>query len=227
MRIDRFYGHSVLIDGLGPSSTIVDLGSNHGNFAFAVANRFQCKPFCVEPNPRLYQALASNPNVSAINLAVATRTGWVRFFLAENTECSSLIPPTISKTIGEINCHAVTLETLLKTIPIEQVDVLKVDIEGLELDLLASLDARVLDRINQLTVEFHESIGMGTTKQVLDAIAHLKGYGFGILRGSFFDYSDVLFLHEERLKMPSNWRWMARAEKIRNGIYRRLGVSAR
>ena len=223
MRINRFYGHSVMIDGLSPSSTVLDLGSCYGNFALTVAGRFHCKTFCVEPNPRLYQALASNPAVSAFNLAVTSRTGSARLHVTESAECSSLIPPTTSKTIDEIECQTVTLEELLTTIAIKQVDVLKVDIEGLELELLASLDAHVLDRINQLTVEFHESIGMGTVKQVLETIDHLKNYGFGVVRGSFFDYSDVLFLHAERLKLPSNWRWLARTEKIRNGISRRLG----
>jgi hypothetical protein len=69
---------------------------------------------------------------------------------------------------------------------------------------------------------------MGTTKQVLEAISHLKSYGFVDVRGSFFDYSDVLFLHAERLQLPANWRWLATAEKFRNGISRRLhGVSRR
>jgi FkbM family methyltransferase len=227
MRIKRFYGHSVMINGLNASSTVLDLGSCYGNFAVAVAGRFHCKMFCVEPNPRLYQALASNPAVSAFNLAVTSRTGSARFYVTESPECSSLIPPTASKTIDEIECQTVTLEALLTTIAINQVDVLKVDIEGLELELLASLNAHVLDRINQLTVEFHESIGMGTTKQVLEVMSYLKGYGFVAVRGSFFDYSDVLFLHVERLELPANWRWLARAEKFRNGISRRLGGISR
>jgi len=217
-----------MIDGLNASSTILDLGSCNGNFALAVANRFHCKTFCVEPNPRLYQMLASNPAVSAFNLAVTSRTpGSARFYVTESPECSSLIPPTTSKTIGEIECQTVTLESLLTTIAIKQVDVLKVDIEGLEIELLASLDAHILDRVNQLTVEFHESMGMGTTKQVLEVLSYLKGYGFGIVRGSFFDYSDVLFLHAERLELPPNWRWLATAEKFRNGISRRLGRISR
>ena len=222
MRIDRFYGHSVLIDDLKLSSTVVDLGANHGNFAMAIVERFRCKPFCVEPDPGLYQALAKNSAISACNVAVTTQNGPARFYVAENAECSSLTPPKSSKTIAEIECQTVTLETLLASMGLEQVDVLKIDIEGLELQLLNSLDARVLDRINQLTVEFHDAIGMGTVKQIVETIDHLRNYGFGAVRGSFFDYSDVLFLHTERLKMPRNWHWFATAEKIRNGISRRI-----
>jgi FkbM family methyltransferase len=222
MRIDRFYGHSVLIDDLKLSSTVLDLGANHGNFALAIVERFRCKPFCVEPDPGLYQALARNPSVFAINVAVTTRNGPARFYVAENAECSSLTPPKSSRTIAEIECQTLTLETLLSTIGAEKVDVLKVDIEGLELELLNSLDARVLERVDQLTVEFHESMGMGTVKQVVETVDHLRNHGFGAVRGSFFDYSDVLFLHPERLKMPRNWHWFATAEKIRNGISRRL-----
>ncbi|MGA7129191.1 MAG: FkbM family methyltransferase [Chthoniobacterales bacterium] len=227
MRINRFYGHSVMVDSLNPSSTVLDLGANLGHFALAIVDRFHCQAFCVEPDPRVYPTLKSNPKVSAINVAVTTRSGPARFYLAQNWECSSLIPPTACETIDEIECQAVTLETVLALIGVEHLDVLKMDIEGLELELLTSLGQPILDRINQLTVEFHESMGMGTVKQVLETIDYLESFGFAAVRGSFFDYSDVLFLHPGRLKMPSNWRWLARAEKIRNGISRRLVSSVR
>jgi FkbM family methyltransferase len=120
MRIERFYGHSVMVDGLNASSTVLDLGANYGNFALAIVNRFNCKPFCVEPDPDLYKILASNPALSAFNLAVTTRAGPARFYVAENSECSSLIHPAICKTIDEIECQGVTLEGLLTTIGIQR-----------------------------------------------------------------------------------------------------------
>jgi hypothetical protein len=89
-----------------------------------------------------------------------------------------------------------------------KIDVSKVDIEGLELELLTSLQASILSCVDQLTVEFHEPVGLGTAKQVQRTIDYLRGYGFEAVRGSFFDYSDVLFLHEERLHLPSHWRWV-------------------
>jgi FkbM family methyltransferase len=213
-----------MIDGLNASSTILDLGANRGSFSLAMAKRFHCKPLCVEADPRLFPALESNPNLSAINAAVASRGGTSRFYLADNWECSSLIP-SASRSANAVECRAVTLETLLATMGTEQVDLLKVDIEGLEVELLTSLQRPILDRINQLTVEFHESIGIGTVKQVLETIDYLRSFGFAVVRGSFFDYSDVLFLHPERLKMQRNWRWFALAEKLRNGISRRLLAS--
>ena len=222
MRIERFYGHSVLIDHLDASSTVLDLGSHSGGFAQAMASRFRCDTFCVEPNPALYQVLAANPAVSAFNLAVTSRPGSACFYVTENSECSSLIPPKISKTVAEIECQGVTLEALLETIGSKQIDVLKMDIEGQELELLASLGDAALDHINQLSVEFHESIGIGTTKDVLRTINHLKHFGFEAIKGSFFDYCDVLFLHPVRLRLPSCWRWLASTERVRNGIARRL-----
>ena len=210
-----------MVDELNSSSSVLDLGANHGHFALAIADRFHSKVCCVEPDPRLFSALASNPKVSAINAAVATRSGSSRFYLAQNWECSSLIPPKDRQAVEEIECQAMTLEGLLATFSIQQLDVLKVDIEGIELEVLTSLSP-VLDRINQLTVEFHESIGMGNVKQVLETIDYLERFGFGVIRGSFFDYSDVLFLHPERLKLSRNWRWSAIAQSLRNGISRRI-----
>jgi FkbM family methyltransferase len=223
MRIDRFYGHSILVDPLNSASTILDLGANHGHFALAMVDRFQCRAVCVEPDPSIYPELASNPKISAINAAVNIHGGPAKFYVAQNQECSSLIRPSVSETVDEIECQTVTLDTLLAEIGAKQIDVLKIDIEGLELELLTSLDHRTLDRVNQLSVEFHESLGIGSTKQVVAIIEHLRDFGFGAVRGSFFDYSDVLFLHPGRLHLPGNWRWSANAQKLKNGISRRLG----
>jgi FkbM family methyltransferase len=224
MRIDRFYGHSILVDPLNPGSTVLDLGANHGHFALAMVDRFQCQTVCVEPDPSIYPELAANPKISAINAAVNTHGGPAKFYVAQNQECSSLIRPSVSETVAEIECQTVTMDALLATIGAKQVDVLKVDIEGLELELLTSLDRAILDRINQLTVEFHESLGVGSPQQVVAVIEHLKSFGFRAIRGSFFDYSDVLFLHLERLHLPWNWRWSATAQRLKNGIARRLDV---
>ena len=222
MRIDRFYGHSILVDPLSATSTVLDLGANNGHFASAIVDRFQCQAICVEPDPGIYPALASNPKISAINAAVTTQAGRAKFYLTKNRECSSLIRPSVSETVEEIECQTVTMDTLLAKFGSKQVDVLKVDIEGFELELLTSLDHRTLDRINQLTVEFHESLGIGSTKEVLAIIQRLRDFGFGVVRGSFFDYSDVLFVHPGRLHLPWNWRWSANAQKLKNGISRRL-----
>jgi FkbM family methyltransferase len=224
MRIDRFYGHSILVDPLNSASTILDLGANHGHFALAMVDRFQCQAVCVEPDPSIYPELASNPKISAINAAVNTHGGPAKFYVTQNQECSSLIRPSVSETVDEIECQTVTLDTLLAEIGAKQIDVLKIDIEGLELELLTSLDQRTLDRVNQLSVEFHESLGVGSTKQVVAIIERLRDFGFSAVRGSFFDYSDVLFLHPGRLQLPWNWRWSANAQKLKNGISRRLGV---
>jgi FkbM family methyltransferase len=224
MRIERFYGHSLLVDPLNSTSTILDLGANHGHFALAMVDRFHCRALCVEPDPSIYPELAANPKISAINAAVSTQGGRAKFYVAQNQECSSLIRPSVSETIDEIECQTVTMDTLLAKTEGKQIDVLKVDIEGLELELLTSLDQRILDRINQLTVEFHESLGIGSTKDVLAIMQRLRDFGFGVVRGSFFDYSDVLFVHPGRLHLPWNWRWSANAQKLKNGISRRLGV---
>jgi FkbM family methyltransferase len=223
MRIERFYGHSILVDPLNSASQILDLGANHGLFALAMVDRFRCQPVCVEPDPSIYAELAANPKISAINAAVSTQGGRAKFYVAQNQECSSLIRPSVSETVDEIECQTVTMDGLLAKIDGKQIDVLKVDIEGLELQLLNSLDHGILDRINQLSVEFHESLGIGSSKEVVAIMQRLEDFGFGAVRGSFFDYSDVLFVHPERLHLSWNWRWSATAQKLKNGISRRLG----
>jgi FkbM family methyltransferase len=217
----RFYGHSVLRSRLHARSVVVDLGTNRGAFATAISKAAGCRVYCAEPNPRLYEELARRPGLTAFNVAIAPSSGRVRFNLADNDECSSLFDPTVSAVSSAIECEALTLIDFLDRIDAAHIDLLKVDIEGAELDLLTDTKPSVLARIDQIAVEFHESIGLGTVQDIRNIIRRLERLGFRAFRGSFTDFSDVLFVHPGRLGLGPAWEWQAYIWRIRNGLERR------
>jgi FkbM family methyltransferase len=221
LQFARFYGHSVLRSRLHAGSVIVDLGTNRGAFATAISKAAGCKVYCAEPNPRLCEELAQRPGVTAFNVAIGPSSGRVRFNLADNDECSSLFNPTASAVSSAIECEALTLIDFLDRIDAAHIDLLKVDIEGAELDLLADTKPSVLARVDQIAVEFHESIGIGTVQDVRNRIRRLEGFGFRALKGSFTDFSDVLFLHPGRLGLGPGWEWHAQLWRLRDGLERR------
>src|SRR4051812_12459084 len=96
MQFSRFYGHSVLLSPLHADSVVVDLGTNRGAFATAVWKALGCRPYCAEPNPRLWEELTSHPELRAFNVAIGPRSGRVPFHVARNDECSSLFNSTAS-----------------------------------------------------------------------------------------------------------------------------------
>lgn len=222
LKFTRLYGHSVLSGRLHPRSVVVDLGSNRGAFATAIWKIAGCRVYCAEPNPQLCEKLARHPALTVFNLAIGPSSGRVRFNLAENDECSSLFNPTASAVNAAIECDALTLTDLFDRIGVAHIDLLKVDIEGAELDLLTNTDPSVLARVNQIAVEFHESIGIGTVQDIRNIIHRLQTLGFRALKGSFTAFSDVLFVHPRRLGLGPGWEWQAQAWRWRNGLERRL-----
>jgi Methyltransferase FkbM domain len=57
---------------------------------------------------------------------------------------------------------------------IPEIEVLKLDIEGAELEETHSLDDEFFRRISQITVEFHDSLKFATTREVFERIERLK-----------------------------------------------------
>lgn len=220
MRFYRIYGHSFICDYLNAGSIVVDLGTNRGAFALEVSRRFGCRPFCAEPNPQLFEALAVRPELRAFNVAIAPESGRACLKVAHNDECSSLFEPTMSGIECEVDCEALTFGDFLERLEVERVDLLKVDVEGVELDLLGRVEPDLLERVDQLSVEFHDAAGMGSREEIQACISRVEGFGFEVLKGSFKDHSDVLFAHPVRLGLGRSWRTWGRAWTVWDGTCR-------
>jgi hypothetical protein len=133
--------------------------------------------------------------------AVAPADGPIRFNVAKNDEGSSIL------TLPETSVYDCTLdrsaevagkrlESILAEIDEPRVDLLKVDIEGAEIEMLTTANATLLQAIGQITVEFHgDSIfGFGLHREVERAIDRLKGLGFVVLNFCRPMRTDVLFV---------------------------------
>jgi FkbM family methyltransferase len=73
---------------------------------------------------------------------------------------------------------AITLETLFSTYNIEEVDVMKIDIEGAEFDLIINTPAQTLAKINRLVLEFDKSFD-GRFGKMIEKLS--KQFGIDIL----------------------------------------------
>jgi FkbM family methyltransferase len=119
--------------------TIVDLGSNIGGSVLYFACRYPAaRIYGVEPDPATFRKLQANvvalENVEVLPLAVGDRDGDAEFFPNPHTWASSL-KSTFATGPG-ITVQVRTLDTLLDEIGLDQVDLVKLDIEGSEHDVL-------------------------------------------------------------------------------------------
>ncbi len=122
---------------------VIDIGANIGWFTTQFADEGkQCHAF--EPNPHVFNKLKKNCELNGIekkcilnNCAVGKNTGKIKFFTFKNLHhglCS--ISDFNREDKEEINVNITTLYGYLAKNNISKIDLIKVDVEGAELDVL-------------------------------------------------------------------------------------------
>jgi FkbM family methyltransferase len=147
---------------------IVDAGANVGLFTlYALTRSPNARILAVEPFPPTYerfrQVLQLNhleDRVEAVNCALSGRSGTVRM------DASPGLPSHARSVVGtghrgpSTEVTAKTLEQILEEHGCESVDLLKMDVEGSELDIVLSTPDLVLRRIRRILMEYHSLRGL-------------------------------------------------------------------
>jgi FkbM family methyltransferase len=220
--IDRVEEHTFLPNCLTRTGKIIDLGMNKGEFAKVMRDRYGCSVAGLEANPSLAKAASDLSGILCRNAAISGSDGFVEFLIdEENCEASHIVVPA-SDTLEAITVASVSLSTFLREIDVKDVDLLKVDVEGAELDLFEKTDPDDLLRCAQITVEFHSFIYPDQATRVESAIARLSEIGFYHLDFSV-SRTDVLFINNKMIDLTTWDKILLVFQKYRDGAKRRLG----
>lgn len=140
--------------------TVVDLGANIGTFSLFIYP-YAKNIFAVEPNPKalfmLDRTIFDNhlSKIVTIERAIAGHDG-DRFFIDADDKLKQYGSGSLSDKTG-ITVKGITIETLMKEWKIEYIDLLKVDIEGGEVELFESDAFRnVANKIGTIIGEYHD-----------------------------------------------------------------------
>jgi FkbM family methyltransferase len=150
---DRDYG--VALDA--EPRTIVDLGANVGQASLYFRQAYPgARIIAVEADPMTFATLAKNLGRDAMvklrHCAITPRDeGPVRLSRLPNESWATRVGAT-----GEVVVPGMSLDRLLDEEHLTVVDLLKVDIEGLEIDVLTT--AISLDRVKTVVAEFHHQL---------------------------------------------------------------------
>lgn len=142
--------------------TVVDLGANIGTFSLWIYDRAK-RIYAVEPNPKpmrlLEQTIRENDlsKIIPVEVAVTGADGERRLRNGDDPVYGS---GQVNDTEG-ITVKSIALDTFMVEQKIEYIDLLKVDIEGCEVELFSSPGFRnVAYKIGTIVGEYHSG-GMG------------------------------------------------------------------
>lgn len=132
---------SFLKDHLTPSGTFLDIGANAGVYSFWAARCMGTtgRVLAIEPDPEMRRRLAFNQATNGIEsmtvapVALSDRSGAGQLIAGEgNRGQNTLLDPDESLHDQAIAVSTMTLPALCQANGIEQIDALKIDIEGHE-----------------------------------------------------------------------------------------------
>ena len=153
------------------SPRILDCGSNIGVSVLYFKHQWpNARIEAFEPDPNCFAALKRTvednelKSVQIHNVAVAGDAGVMQFF-TDSTRPGSLrgsISQTRAREGSSISVPAVTLSSFLCD---EPADLLKLDVEGAELDVVSELSAKgALQSIDQAVIEYHHNLFADKTR---------------------------------------------------------------
>lgn len=166
--------------------TILDVGAHKGYFSlFAFNNVLQGSTIiAVEPNGNNSSVLKKNlhqnqvSGVHVVHAAIHTSDEKIKLFTSES-ENHSLVVDTAKKNEFTV-VQGIQLATLMADFQVERVDFLKLDCEGAEYEVLYKLPKAIYEKIEVISMEFHDLKQTGST--ALDLADHLMQMGYEILK---------------------------------------------
>jgi FkbM family methyltransferase len=184
----EYHQTSYLIDNhLSANMVFLDVGGHHGAFALIVGfelkkQNLEGKVYTFEPDPRnisfIQKNLAQNDlidNVEVVAKAVSDKNGKGRFIMSRDNSCNwlELGIETVEELIATEIVEMVSLDVFCEKM--ERVDVIKIDIQGGELNALKGAEKIIRKHRPILFVEI-----MDYSKDAKEARTYLHELGYSI-----------------------------------------------
>lgn len=158
--------------------TVVDIGAHVGSFTVWASRRSPgARVLAVEPNPETFPLLVRNIDdnelqgrVTVLRAAVGTSPGTAGLQLVEHSLGTRLARGGGSQVTVEVQ----TLPRLLADAGMDDVDLLKIDCEGMEYEVLEAMGSEGLRGIRALVCEYHPEPGRDVSS--LDRVLGSAGF---------------------------------------------------
>ena len=182
----RYGGWAVLEGSVNPESVVYSFGiGEDASFDLGLIGDTGCTVHGFDPTPKSLGWVESNVREDRFVMhpwALGTEDGKLTLWMPDNPDhVSASLVSASGRSKGSFDAECKSLESVMKELGHESVDVLKMDIEGAEYGVIEELCARgTISKIGQLLVEFHHRMEGFTKARTLAAIQRLRNEGFRI-----------------------------------------------
>jgi len=192
---------------LKPGMNVVDIGSNLGYYALLEARMVgdAGRVIAIEPVAANFAQLSKNVeangyrNILLHDVAIGTSNGTVPMYLSKKSNWHSLHP--VPCKTREITVRVSTLDALLALHKLPSVDLIRMDLEGYEVEVIRGMAETIKNYSPRLLVELHPHV-VGA-EAMMGYLRQLKALGY-----------ELDWVLDNERDRPIRWRFL-QAEKIR------------
>lgn len=165
------------------AKTIIDGGANVGLASIAFKSIFpEATIIAIEPDKENFEQLNKNlqpySKINTLNKGIWNKKSIVRVTDKYQVGKWGMVTEEI-KTETEGSVQTVTIDEILKLYNIDEIDILKLDIETAEREVFSSGYESWLPKVKIIVIELHDSICKGTAMPFFKAITEtFKNYSF-------------------------------------------------
>lgn len=212
---------------------VLDIGANKGHVAEAALKSYpEARVICFEPVKSLFDGLSSSlekykDRVVLYNQALSDTNGEAEINIASFSGANSLSPqspfhkalnPAVSE-VGREKVKLARLDDVAAGLPAAEIDVMKIDVEGHELNVLRGGENFIKNKVDTILIEasFQRDPSWENKQSFIEIFDLLENWGFRLV--NIYDAPDstnltnaedmmaaqidCVFRHKSRLKMPS------------------------
>ncbi len=167
------------------------------SFDNKILKKHHCKVFAFDPTPNSIEWVnrqKKNENMHIYPIGLSNTDGYTDFNIpSKKKRISGSLLPLKGEDYDVIKVQMNTLNSIMKKLNHEKIDLLKMDIEGAEYDTIPQiLECKIYPK--HFIVEFHDRMLGTSSKNSKDLVELMKLHGYAIFASSI-SFEEISFIH--------------------------------